>query len=118
MLDDLSGVERHEQALARALGVPDHADFAVAVGPRGGERTGYRLPHSMKLVITGKNLGNATASVTEDDEILYQIEEAAFLENAFEDRFQFGRAFGRKVIARDRAPGHEAFAIGCERADA
>ena len=31
MLDDLARVERHQQALAGALRVPDHADLAVAV---------------------------------------------------------------------------------------
>ena len=35
VLDDLAGIERHQQALARALRVPDHADLAVAVR-RGG----------------------------------------------------------------------------------
>ena len=45
MLDDLAGVERHQQALARTLGVPDHADFAVAIGAvasRCGQRRGAR----------------------------------------------------------------------------
>ena len=31
VLDDLPGIEGHQQALAGALGVPDHADLAVAV---------------------------------------------------------------------------------------
>ena len=32
LADDASGVERHRQALARPLGVPDHADPSVAAG--------------------------------------------------------------------------------------
>ena len=32
VLDDLAGVERHQQALAGALRVPDDADLAVAAG--------------------------------------------------------------------------------------
>ena len=34
VLDDLARIERHQQALARALRVPDHADLAVAVRAR------------------------------------------------------------------------------------
>ena len=34
VLDDLPGVEGHQQALAGALRVPDHADLAVAAAAR------------------------------------------------------------------------------------
>ena len=118
VLDDLPGVERHEQALAGALRVPDDADLAVAVRAGGGERAVDGLPDGVELVIAGENLGEAAAGVAEDDEVLDEVEEAALVEHALEDGFQLGRALGREVVAGDGAPRHEPLAVSGQRADA
>jgi hypothetical protein len=50
--------------------VPDNSDLPVAVGLSGRERTFYRMPHGMELVIAGENLGNTAAGIGEDNEVL------------------------------------------------
>ena len=40
------------------------------------------------------------------------------VEHALEHRLQFRRALGRQIVARHRAPRHEALAVGGQRADA
>ena len=96
VLDDLPGVEGHQQALAGALRVPDHADLAIAAGRRRRERALHRVPHGVELVVAREDLDDvAPSSVAEDDEILEQVEQAAAVEHALEQRLQFRRALGR-----------------------
>ena len=59
--DGEAGEERHQQALARALRVPDDADLAVAVGAGGGDRLLQRLAAAVQLVIAGDDLERAFA---------------------------------------------------------
>src|SRR5262245_41090467 len=93
MFDDLTRVERHEQALAGPLRVPDHPGLAVTARCSRCECTFDRLLYGMELVVTREDFGHAPSGVTEDDEISDQIEEAAAVENALESRLQFRRSF-------------------------
>ena len=69
VLDDLTGVERHQQALAGALRVPDDAHLAVALRPRRRQRAFHGMAHGMELVVAGENFGESLPGVAEDDEI-------------------------------------------------
>src|SRR5690606_7646105 len=97
LADDAAGVERHRQALARALRVPHDADAPIArlatgLALRCGCRAaGYqvvgslqlgrpqRLLHRyldrMELVVAGHLLDDAPAVVLEDDEVTDKVEE-------------------------------------------
>ena len=52
----LAGIEGHQQAFARTLRVPDHADLAVAL--RRGRLNGFFdcVPHGVELVIARDDL--------------------------------------------------------------
>ena len=56
LLDDLAGVEEHGEALAAALGVPDHADLAVAARAGGAHRGVDGRIDRVVLVIGGRFL--------------------------------------------------------------
>jgi hypothetical protein len=110
--DDPAGVEGHRQALARALGVPDDADTPVArlapvgafrperpprlggdAGPRrlrGAQRLFDGDADGVELVVARHLLDDLRAVVLEDDEVAHQVEEAAFLADAFEHHLQLG----------------------------
>ena len=60
--DDAPGVERHRQALAGALRVPDHAAAAVALGARCGDRLLHRRLDRVELVVAGEHLRQAGPS--------------------------------------------------------
>ena len=68
------------------------------------QRAFHRLPHGVELVVASEDFGNVTAGVTEDDEILDEIEEAAAIKHALEHRLQFRRALGCRRIARHGPP--------------
>ena len=118
MSDDLSSVEGHEQALAGALGVPDDADAAVALGARGGDRALDRMAYGVELVIPGHDLDEAGAGVFEHGEIPHQGQEPGLLEYTLDDRSELRRALRRDSGAVHGAPGHEAFEAGRQRAEA
>ena len=115
--DHPAGVERHGQALARALGVPDHADAAVAlgaarqraglvvaaflgrarsVGGLGGgsaQRLLQRHVDGVELVVARHLLDELPAAqILEHDEVAHEIEEAALLEHALQHHLQLGHA--------------------------
>lgn len=117
MLDDLPGVKGHQQALPRALRVPDHPDLAVTCRPGRLQRAGHSVAHGVELVIAGDDFDQPAAGIAEDDKILQLLQKAVFVEDAFQQGFQLGRAFGRDLVPVHRAPGHEALAAGGERAD-
>ena len=138
---DAACVERHRQALARALRVPDHADAPVAgraAGPAprfvaAGGRLGHtaaaalqrrrapglgdRRAHRVKLVVAGDLLGRRAARILEGDEAPEQFEEAALFERAFDEHPQFGVEGRRQLLALDSAPGLEPFEAGSERSE-
>src|SRR5713226_4269305 len=72
----------------------------------------------MELVIASKDLRNTAAGIAKDDEVFHEIEEAALIEDALENRFQFRRALGRQVVAGNGPPWHETLTLGSERTDA
>src|SRR5690606_26490732 len=99
LANDPPGVEGHRQALARPLGVPDHADAPVAglaAGPParlvapaafghairarqlgGPQRLAHRHLYGVELVVARHLLDDATAAVVlEHDEVAHHIEEA------------------------------------------
>ena len=143
--DHPPGVERHCQALAGTLRVPDHADPAVALFAAGHRprvvaallarlkalglvpalhrnrrAQGFfqRDIDGVKLVVAGDLLGQlAGALVLEHDEMAHQIEKAALLEHAFEHHLQFGK-LRRVIVAGNGAPRLEPFLAGAQRADA
>ena len=141
--DHPAGIERHRQALAGALRVPDHADAPVALlaaGRRPGvvaarssakpcacassariapQRLLQRDVDGVELVVARHLLDElAAARVLEHDEVPDQIEEAALLEHAFQQHLQLGAGSAASVLALDGAPRHEPFPAGAERADA
>ena len=118
VLDDLAGVECHQQALARALGVPDHADLAVTARRRRFQRAGHGAAHRVELVVACEDFDDFTVLVAEDDEILDDVEQVAAVEHALQNRLKLRLALRREIVAGDSPPGHEAFAIRRQRADA
>ena len=115
LADDAAGVERHGQALARALGVPDDADAAVA-GLAAGEaarlvaspdvaglalelcraqRLGDGGLDGVELVVARHFLGERPAVVLENDEVAQQGEETSPLADARQHHLQLGCALRR-----------------------
>ena len=115
LADDRAGVEGHRQAFARALGVPDDADSAVAgfaAGPEprlvaallvfadapsgllrldGAQRLLDGDAHGVELVVAAHLLGRlAAAVVIEDDEVADQPEEARRRAGALQHHLQLG----------------------------
>ena len=60
---------------------------------------------------------DATAEVLEDDEVAHEVEEAALLEDPFEDDLERRQAGRRVLPPADRAPGLEPLAPRAERTD-
>ena len=145
VLDELARVERHGQAFAGALRVPDDADAPVAglAGPAGlgtvhqvdaahvaelrrlrAGRAGAqglldRRVDRVVLMVAGHLLDqHAVAGVLEDDEGADEIEEAAPVEDALDDDLELAEPVVGQCRAVDGAPGHEPFAVGGEGADA
>ena len=125
--DDASGVERHRQALARPLGVPDHADPPVAAGAarlaarqRGrAQRLGDGGLHGVKLVIPRHLLHQVPAAVVlEHDEVADQRQQPAPGEDAFEQHLKVRQLRVGQRLARDGAPRLEPLAAGRQRPDA
>jgi hypothetical protein len=61
LVDHAARVERHRERLARALGVPDDADLAIAAGPGRAHGLLDRLAHRADLVIPGELLARSLA---------------------------------------------------------
>ncbi len=130
-------VERHQQALARTLGVPDHACLAVtrwlrfdagqpviigvfphpghrSCGERGerrAQRGGHRLLHRVELVVAGDDLDQPATGFAEHGEVAQQIEEAPLLEHALDQRGHLRHPLGLDSGAVGGAPRHEALLI-------
>jgi hypothetical protein len=143
--DHAPGVEGHRQALARTLGVPDHADAPVAGiaarplaglvparrlrGPVRGQRLCgaqglfHGRVHRVKLVVAGHLLHELAASaaggrrVLEHDEVAQQVEKAPLLENPLQHHLQLRLLRGRILAPGDGAPGFEPLLARAERAD-
>src|SRR2546427_3151989 len=115
VLDDLSGVEGHRQALAAPLGVPDDAHAPVPGLGRGPDRAGHRLFNGVELVIGRELLGDARAVGLEDYEVAYEIEETGPLEDALDKDLEGGHGCWGHVVAVDRLPGHEPLPVRGDR---
>ena len=138
---DATGVERHRQALARPLGVPDHADPPVAAGAGRlaarlvaagrvalcdrllqccrAQRLGDGGLHRVELMVPGHLLDRGAAAVVfEHDEVADQREQPAPVEDAFEQHLELRQARVGQRLARDRAPGLKPLPPGRQRADA
>ena len=137
---DAAGVERHRQALARPLGVPDHADAPVAadaarlaarfvaavrVATRHclqcccPQRFGNGGLHGVKLVIPGHLLGQGSAAVVlEHDEVADKRQQPARDADPFEQHLELRQARVGQRLARNRAPRLEPLLPGRQRADA
>ena len=133
------GVERHRQALARPLGVPDHAYAPVAgraarVAARfivtaglGGRVSQLRRAqglaqgdsHRVELVVAGHLLDrHPTAVVLEHDEVPDQRQEALRVADAGERDLQLRHVRIGQRFAGNGAPGLEPLPPGGERAQA
>ena len=136
---DAAGVERHRQALARPLRVPDHPDPPVAAGAGrlparlvAAGRFGHHLLqgcraqrlgdgglHGVELVVPGHLLHEGAAAVVlEHDEVADQREQPAAVEDAFEQHLELREARVGQRLARNRAPRLEPLLPGRQRADA
>ena len=143
LADDTPGVERHGEALARALRVPNDTDATVtgrAARPAAGlvaaalfpgddcsrplqlgraQGFGHGGADRVELVIAGHLLGErAAAVVLEDDEVADEREEPRRRAGAFQHHLQFRHRRWSGRLARDRAPRLEPLPPGGERADA
>ncbi len=87
-----AGEERHQEALAGALRVPDDADLAVAIGAGGGNRLRQRLAAAVQLVIAGDDLERARSWSSEHREIPDQRQEDLAGEHAPDQRLELARA--------------------------
>ncbi len=135
MPDELPGVKRHQQTLARPLGVPDHTHAPVAwllILRRGqaiarrvflrqifrGQRAQgllHRFFHRVELVVAGDDLDQPRAGLAEHGEIAHEIEQSALREHTLDQGREFRRALGGNIPAIGRAPGHETLQICRER---
>ena len=137
--DDGAGVEGHGQALARPLGVPDHANAPVAGGPAGSPaglvaalgpfggylqvRSAEGLVHGgadgVELVVAGHLLDQlAAAVVVEDDEVPHQGEETLGIAGPFQENLKLRHGGISQFLAGDGAPGLEPLLAGGESPDA
>ncbi len=145
VLDDLARVERHGQALARALRVPHHANAPVAgmarqplLRPAHPVQAAH-LPHPVRLrrgraraqrllngcvdrviLVVPRHLldQHAVAGVLEDDEIADQVEEARRIEDPLDHHLELAEVLVVQRRAADRPPRHEALAVRGQAADA
>ena len=130
LADDPPGVERHGQALARALGVPDDADPAItgfaarsppgftaeapfahvgafSLQPGRSQRLVDGRLRRVELVVSRHLLGQpAAAVVLEDDEVPHQRQEPARLARPLDHHAQLGQFRRGQRLAADRPPGH------------
>ena len=115
LADDAPGVERHGQALPRALGVPHHADPSVAgIAARlpAGFVTAARLCDPSRFVLERRRAqgladrglyrvelvpDQRAAVVLEHDEVAQQRQEAPLLEDALDQHLQL-RVEGRRQL--------------------
>ena len=137
LADDRPRIERHGQALARTLGVPDDADAAIAgVAARSlaclvassfrgrplqlsrAESLVHGNPDGMELVVASHLLGQLAAVVLEHDEVAQQGEEAARLEYALQHHLQFSHVRVGQRLPGDGAPGLEPLPTRSEGAEA
>jgi len=108
----------HLYALARALGMPDHAALARAARRRRLKHTFHHSAHGMELVVASHFL-DQSAVVFEQDEMAQVVEQQFALEQAMHQRLQFLHRPERVgAHAVDGAPGHEALRRCGERAHA
>ncbi len=137
LADDAARVERHRQALARALRVPYHADasvpgFAAGLPPRFvtpdlfGRAAQFRRPqclrdrhlHGVELVVARHLLHDAPAAVVlEHDEVAREVEKAPRLAQSLDHDLQLRQVRTGERLACDRPPGFEPLAARGERAD-
>ena len=135
MLDQLAGVEGHQQTFARALGMPYHA-CALVSGPLcldtgqtvpGGifghtlndpcspNRGSHRMAYCMELVIARNDLGKPRPRRGKHGETANQLKQTAVLKHPFDQRGKFRFPFRRNLRAVGGPPRHEALQIRRER---
>ena len=145
VLDDLARVERHGQAFAGALRVPDHTDAAVAglarqpgigathqVDPahlaqperfrrRGAGAQGLldgRVDRVILVVASHLLDQHAVPRVLEDDEVADEVEEPPPVEGPLDHHLKLAEPVVRQPRPVNRPPRHEPLAVGGEGADA
>ncbi|WPL16087.1 hypothetical protein Thiowin_01024 [Thiorhodovibrio winogradskyi] len=139
----LADVEGHQQAFAGALGVPDHADAAVAtaVAFHAGQAIGFRVfakiragirigqrqraqggsdraQHGMELMVAREDLDRPGIGAPEDGEVAQQGEQTRTLQRALDQHRLLRRAIRGDGLTVGGAPTHEALGIGGQGADA
>ena len=111
------------EAILRPAHQVDPAQFAQAGTGRRGRARAQRLfdrgVHRVILVVAGHLLDqHAVPRVLENDEVADEIEEARPTEDALDEHLDLREMVVVEPSAVNRAPGHEAFAVGGEGADA
>ena len=99
------GVEHHGKGLARALRMPEYADFAVTAYGELGALDG--LADGKILVVARKNLMAAHAVIVEADEVPDDVQEPFFLEDALKESREVREGLGFHIPVF-RLPLHEA----------
>ena len=107
-----AGQEDHGQALARALGVPDHADALVAAGLHSRQRLLDGEAHGEVLVVFGALLGDAVVDHLVDDVVAHVVQQAVFGEEALDQRLHAAGGVGLHRHAVDGLPGREPLEAG------
>ncbi len=143
LADEAPGREGHGQALAGALGMPDHPDTpvpglapagsrlvaasrgfgGVMAGvlflPRGAQGLAHGEVDGVELVVASHLLDEGPApGVLEDDEVADEVQQPALVEYALDHHLEFDGARVRQALTRDRPPGLEPLLAGGQRAKA
>ena len=146
--DDFAGVIDHREALAAALGVPDHANAFIPKGlglvigtwfagsvlsAECGEAAEQFIRIGVDaagvegagqgfvdrpILVIGSVLFDQLALVLEDHKIEDVIQKTTTLEDALDQHLQFEVTFGLDLFAIDGTPGHEAIPTCTQAADA
>ena len=94
-LYQLMDVEHHRQRLPRTLRMPEHTNLTVAVHRR--FRMPQRLVHGKVLVVGAHDLCHASVLMVEADEVLQDVREPVFLEDAAEEGLVVGHLVGFRM---------------------
>ena len=108
----LAGEHHHRVALARPLGVPEHAEPALP-RPAFANRLDGAV-HAEELVVAGEDLPQFVRRVVEDDEVLHQVHEIVLVADALEQRLHVDRA---RLLLGEALPFVEVLPAAGDRAD-
>ena len=107
----------HLDALAGALGVPDHATLTVPARFAGHHHPLHRCPHRVELMVGGNFLGDGAVLLRKEAKRADELQESPLVEEATDQGFQLAvLAQGVQVLlCLDQPPLLEAFPCSRQR---